>query len=182
MAHLCRLARCSKVVSYLRYCGRAGRTAAIAVFDPEETLGPVAAPTQANLRRRLHQARIHRSQTPLARPQKSQPPVVNSGALPGRVPNISSSLNFVNSLLISRRLYIELTVVEAGALEPRWDAVEAARASGVSVGTRAREDCIDTAPSALLGFPDEASGDRRAVVERIRAIAAYGARTFTQVG
>src|SRR6266436_6597004 len=30
MAHLCRLARCTKVVSYLRYCGRAGRTAAIA--------------------------------------------------------------------------------------------------------------------------------------------------------
>jgi hypothetical protein len=29
MAHLCRLARCTKVVSYLRYCGHAGRTAAI---------------------------------------------------------------------------------------------------------------------------------------------------------
>jgi hypothetical protein len=26
-----------KVVSFLRYCGRAGRTAAIAVFDPKET-------------------------------------------------------------------------------------------------------------------------------------------------
>src|SRR5262249_38990710 len=28
------LARCAKVVSYLRYCGRAGRTGATAVFDP----------------------------------------------------------------------------------------------------------------------------------------------------
>jgi len=36
MAHLCRLARCTKVVSYLRYCGRAGRTAAIAVFGRVE--------------------------------------------------------------------------------------------------------------------------------------------------
>jgi hypothetical protein len=34
-------------------------------------------------------------------------------------------------LLTSRRLYIELTVVEIGALEPRWDAVETARARGV---------------------------------------------------
>jgi hypothetical protein len=25
LAHLCRLARCTKVVSYLRYCGRASR-------------------------------------------------------------------------------------------------------------------------------------------------------------
>src|SRR5882762_1696050 len=33
VAHLCRVAHCPKVVSYLRYCGRAGRTAAIAVFD-----------------------------------------------------------------------------------------------------------------------------------------------------
>src|SRR5258708_33335237 len=29
LARFCRLARCTKVVSYLRYCGRAGRTAAI---------------------------------------------------------------------------------------------------------------------------------------------------------
>ncbi len=34
MAHLCRLACCAKVVSYLRYCGRTGLTTAIAVFDP----------------------------------------------------------------------------------------------------------------------------------------------------
>src|SRR6266481_9628552 len=37
MAHLCRLARCTKVVSYLRYYGRAGRTVAIAVFDPDRS-------------------------------------------------------------------------------------------------------------------------------------------------
>jgi hypothetical protein len=35
VAHLCRLARCTKVVSYLRYC--ASRTAALAVFGSEET-------------------------------------------------------------------------------------------------------------------------------------------------
>ncbi len=34
MAHLCRLVRCTKVVSYLRYCGHVSRTAAMAVFDP----------------------------------------------------------------------------------------------------------------------------------------------------
>jgi hypothetical protein len=32
-----RLARCTKVVSYLRYYRRASRTAAIAVVDPSET-------------------------------------------------------------------------------------------------------------------------------------------------
>jgi len=32
--HLCRLGRRTKVVSYLRYGGRASRMAAIAVFDP----------------------------------------------------------------------------------------------------------------------------------------------------
>src|SRR5882762_11553434 len=36
VAHLCRVAHCPKVVSYLRYCGRAGRTAAIAVFGRVE--------------------------------------------------------------------------------------------------------------------------------------------------
>ena len=39
--------------------------------------------------------------------------------------------------LASRRLYIELTVVEIGAFESRWDAVEAAGARGISVGARA---------------------------------------------
>ncbi len=34
LGHLCRLARCTKIVSYLRYYGHAGPTAAIAVFDP----------------------------------------------------------------------------------------------------------------------------------------------------
>ena len=34
LANLCRLARCTKVVGYLRCCGRGGRTAAIAGFDP----------------------------------------------------------------------------------------------------------------------------------------------------
>ena len=33
----CRLARCTKVVRYLRYCRRAGRTAVIAVLDPDGT-------------------------------------------------------------------------------------------------------------------------------------------------
>jgi hypothetical protein len=37
VAHLCRLARSTKVVSYLRYYRRAGRTAAIAVVDPLPT-------------------------------------------------------------------------------------------------------------------------------------------------
>jgi hypothetical protein len=31
LAHLCRLARCTKVVCYLKYCRRADQTAAIAV-------------------------------------------------------------------------------------------------------------------------------------------------------
>ena len=61
--------------------------------------------------------------------------------------------------LTSRRLYIELTVIEPGALEPRWDVVEAAGACGVSVGAGARDDCIDTVGSALLDFPGEARGD-----------------------
>ena len=34
LAHLRPLARCANVVGYLRYCGRAGRTGAAAVFDP----------------------------------------------------------------------------------------------------------------------------------------------------
>jgi hypothetical protein len=35
----CRLARCTKVVRYLRYSTRAGRTAVIAVLDPNLTFG-----------------------------------------------------------------------------------------------------------------------------------------------
>jgi hypothetical protein len=35
--------------------------------------------------------------------------------------------------ILSRRLYIEPTVIEAGALEPRWNAVEDARARGINV-------------------------------------------------
>jgi hypothetical protein len=61
--------------------------------------------------------------------------------------------------ILSRRLYIELTVIETGALEPRWNAVEAARARGVSVCARAGDDRIDTVGSALLEFPGEAGGD-----------------------
>src|SRR5215204_3100531 len=61
--------------------------------------------------------------------------------------------------LTSRRLYIELTVIEAGALEPRWDVVEAAGACAVSVGAGARDDCIDPVGSALLDFSGEARGD-----------------------
>jgi hypothetical protein len=38
MTQGCRLARCTKVVSYLRYYRRAGRTAAIAVVDPLRSL------------------------------------------------------------------------------------------------------------------------------------------------
>jgi hypothetical protein len=38
LAHLCRLARGTKVVNYLRYRGRAGRTAATAVFDRRSCL------------------------------------------------------------------------------------------------------------------------------------------------
>jgi hypothetical protein len=37
VAHLCRLARCTKVVSYFSYYRRAGRTGAIAVVDPRRT-------------------------------------------------------------------------------------------------------------------------------------------------
>jgi len=66
---------------------------------------------------------------------------------------------FIERLLTSRRLYIELTVIEIGALESHRDAVEAARARGVSVGARARENCIDPVRLALLEFPGEARGD-----------------------
>jgi hypothetical protein len=38
LAHLRRFA-CTKVVSFLRYYGRAGRTAAEAVFDPQLSFG-----------------------------------------------------------------------------------------------------------------------------------------------
>src|SRR5712671_665150 len=55
LAHLCRLTRCTKVVSYLRYCGRAGRTAAIAVFDPERTCKE---PKKADARSRPERAQL----------------------------------------------------------------------------------------------------------------------------
>jgi hypothetical protein len=62
-------------------------------------------------------------------------------------------------ILASRRLYLKLAVIETCALEPRWDAVEAARSAGISVGARARKNCIDPVRSALLEFPGEARGD-----------------------
>ena len=48
-----------------------------------------------------------------------------------------------------RRLYIELTLIETGALKPHRDAVEPAGACGVGVGTRARTNKTQTQQGEL---------------------------------
>src|SRR5215471_15711233 len=40
LAHLRRLERCTKLVSYLRYCGHTGRANGTSVRDPERSCGP----------------------------------------------------------------------------------------------------------------------------------------------
>jgi hypothetical protein len=37
LAHLCRLERCTEVVRYLKYCGRAAQVIGTAVRDPLQT-------------------------------------------------------------------------------------------------------------------------------------------------
>jgi hypothetical protein len=72
----------------------------------------------------------------------------------------------------SRRLYIELPVEEKGAFKTGPDAVEAAGARGVRIGTGARQDRIKAVAQALRDLSGEACRNRRAIIERVRAIAA----------
>src|SRR5262249_26204766 len=82
----------------------------------------------------------------------------------------------------SRRLYIELPVEEIGAFETRPDTLEAARARGVGIGASAGQDRINAVAQALLDLSGEARRDRGTVVERVRAIAAYGTRALAELG